>query len=57
MQSSYDIAETHKRENKSMFSAFLHYPDNIVIHSTRQTHLTLDPGGSFDFLRIAQLAQ
>ncbi len=35
----------------------LWYPDNIVIHSARLTHLTLDPGGSFDFLRTAQLSQ
>ena len=33
----------------------LWYPDNIVIHSTRLTHLTPDPGGSFDFLRTAEL--
>jgi peptide/nickel transport system substrate-binding protein len=33
----------------------LWYPDNIVIHSARLTHLTLDPGGSFDFLRTAEL--
>jgi peptide/nickel transport system substrate-binding protein len=33
----------------------LWYPDNIVIHNVRITHLTLDPGGSFDFLRTAEL--
>jgi len=33
----------------------LWYPDNIVIHSVRLTNVTLDPGGSFDFLRTAQL--
>ncbi len=33
----------------------LWYPDNLVVHSARLTHLTLDPGGSFDFLRTAQL--
>ena len=33
----------------------LWYPDNIVIHSARLTNLTLDPGGSFDFLRTAEL--
>jgi peptide/nickel transport system substrate-binding protein len=33
----------------------LWYPDNIVIHSTRLTNLKLDPGGSFDFLRAAEL--
>jgi len=31
----------------------LWYPDNVVIHSARLTHITLDPGGSFDFLRTA----
>ena len=35
----------------------LWYPDNIVVHSTRLTNLTLDPGGSFDFLRTARLQQ
>jgi len=33
----------------------LWYPDNIVIHSARLTNLMLDPGGSFDFLRNAEL--
>ena len=33
----------------------LWYPDNIVVHSARLTNLTLDPGGSFDFLRNAEL--
>jgi peptide/nickel transport system substrate-binding protein len=33
----------------------LWYPDNVVIHNARLTHLTLDPGGSFDFLRTAEL--
>jgi peptide/nickel transport system substrate-binding protein len=33
----------------------LWYPDNVVIHNARLTNLTLDPGGSFDFLRTAQL--
>jgi peptide/nickel transport system substrate-binding protein len=33
----------------------LWYPDNVVVHTTRLTNLTLDPGGSFDFLRTAQL--
>jgi peptide/nickel transport system substrate-binding protein len=33
----------------------LWYPDNVVVHSIRITNLTLDPGGSFDFLRTAQL--
>ncbi len=33
----------------------LWYPNNEVVHSTRLTHVTLDPGGSFDFLRTAEL--
>jgi peptide/nickel transport system substrate-binding protein len=33
----------------------LWYPDNIVVHNARLTNLTLDPGGSFDFLRTATL--
>jgi peptide/nickel transport system substrate-binding protein len=33
----------------------LWYADNIVVHSARLTNLTLDPGGSFDFLRTAEL--
>ncbi len=33
----------------------LWYPDNVVVHSTRLTGVTLNAGGSFDFLRTAQL--
>jgi peptide/nickel transport system substrate-binding protein len=33
----------------------LWYPDNVVIHSARLTNVTLNPGGSFDFLRTAEL--
>jgi peptide/nickel transport system substrate-binding protein len=33
----------------------LWYPDNIVIHSSRLTGVTLEPGGSFDFLHTARL--
>ena len=33
----------------------LWFPDNVVVHSTRLANLTLDPGGSFDFLRTAAL--
>ena len=35
----------------------LWYPDNAVIHSTRLTGVTLNPGGGFDFLRTAELAR
>jgi peptide/nickel transport system substrate-binding protein len=33
----------------------LWYPNNTVVHSSRLAHLTLDPGGSFDFLRTCTL--
>ncbi len=33
----------------------LWYPDNIVVHAARVSDITLDPGGSFDFLRTAKL--
>jgi peptide/nickel transport system substrate-binding protein len=33
----------------------LWYPDNVVVHSARLTNITLNPGGSFDFLRTAEL--
>jgi peptide/nickel transport system substrate-binding protein len=33
----------------------LWYPDNVVIHSARLTNITLNAGGSFDFLRTAEL--
>jgi peptide/nickel transport system substrate-binding protein len=33
----------------------LFYPNNQVVHSTRVSGVTLDPGGSFDFLRTAEV--
>jgi peptide/nickel transport system substrate-binding protein len=33
----------------------LWYPDNVVVHSSRLTGVTLNAGGSFDFLRTAEL--
>src|SRR6185437_1718343 len=33
----------------------LWYPNNQVVHSTRVTGVKLDPGGTFDFLRTAEL--
>jgi peptide/nickel transport system substrate-binding protein len=33
----------------------LWYPNNEVVHSTRLTGVQLDPGGTFDFLRTAEL--
>jgi peptide/nickel transport system substrate-binding protein len=33
----------------------LWYPDNVVVHSARMKGVVLNPGGSFDFLRTAEL--
>jgi len=33
----------------------LWYPNNEVVHSTRVSGVRLDPGGTFDFLRTAEL--
>jgi peptide/nickel transport system substrate-binding protein len=33
----------------------LWYPNNAVVHSTRLVGVKLDPGGTFDFLRTAEL--
>ena len=33
----------------------LWYPNNELVHSTRVTGVNLDPGGTFDFLRTAEL--
>jgi peptide/nickel transport system substrate-binding protein len=33
----------------------LWYPDNVVVHSSRLRNITLNVGGSFDFLRTAEL--
>ena len=33
----------------------LWYPDSVVVHSSRLTGVTLNAGGSFDFLRSAEL--
>jgi peptide/nickel transport system substrate-binding protein len=33
----------------------LWYPDNVVVHSARLHGVTLNAGGSFDFLRTAEL--
>jgi peptide/nickel transport system substrate-binding protein len=33
----------------------LWYPDNVVVHSARLTGVVLNAGGSFDFLRTAEL--
>jgi peptide/nickel transport system substrate-binding protein len=35
----------------------LWYPNNEVVHSTRLVGVTLDPGGTFDFLRTAELRE
>jgi peptide/nickel transport system substrate-binding protein len=33
----------------------LWYPDNVVVHTTRLSGVVLNAGGSFDFLRTAEL--
>jgi peptide/nickel transport system substrate-binding protein len=33
----------------------LWYPDNVVVHSSRLSNIRLNAGGSFDFLRTAEL--
>ncbi len=33
----------------------LWYPDNVLVHSARLRHVAPDPGGSFSFLRTAEL--
>lgn len=40
---------------QDMPSIPLWYPDNVVVHSSRLTGVTLNAGGSFDFLRAAEL--
>lgn len=40
---------------RDMPSLPLWYPNNEVVHSTRITDIKLDPGGTFDFLRTAEL--
>ena len=35
----------------------LWYPDVVVVHSDRLTHLHLEPGGTFQFLREAELSE
>jgi peptide/nickel transport system substrate-binding protein len=35
----------------------LWYPDNVVVHSARLTNVQLNAGGSFAFLRTAELRQ
>lgn len=35
----------------------LWYLDNVVVHTRRVTNLKLDPAGSYDFLRTAELTQ
>jgi peptide/nickel transport system substrate-binding protein len=50
-----DYIATQRLLAEDLPSIPLWYPDNVVIHSARLTHITLDPGGSFDFLRTAEL--
>jgi peptide/nickel transport system substrate-binding protein len=34
----------------------LWYLDNVLVHSQRVTHLSLNPPGNYDFLRTAEFA-
>ena len=50
-----DYVEVQKILAEDLPSVPLWYPDNVVVHSSRLTNITLNPGGSFDFLRTAEL--
>lgn len=50
-----DYVEVQQILARDLPSLPLWYPNNEVVHSTRLTGVTLDPGGTFDFLRTAQL--
>jgi len=50
-----DYVEVQQILGRDLPSIPLWYPNNEVVHSTRLSGVTLDPGGTFDFLRTAQL--
>ncbi len=50
-----DYVEVQQILARDLPSIPLWYPDNAVVHSKRLTGVKLDPGGTFDFLRTAQL--
>jgi peptide/nickel transport system substrate-binding protein len=50
-----DYVEVQQLLAEDLPSIPLWYPDNVVVHSSRLSHITLNAGGSFDFLRTAEL--
>ncbi len=64
MQANSETSETARKRDyievqqilaRDLPSIPLWYPNNEVVHSTRVTGVQLDPGGTFDFLRTAEL--
>ncbi|HEY4011200.1 MAG TPA: ABC transporter substrate-binding protein [Acidobacteriaceae bacterium] len=50
-----DYVEVQQILARDLPSIPLWYPNNEVVHSTRMAGVRLDPGGTFDFLRTAEL--
>jgi peptide/nickel transport system substrate-binding protein len=50
-----DYIEVQQILARDLPSIPLWYPNNEVVHSTRLVGVSLDPGGTFDFLRTASL--
>jgi peptide/nickel transport system substrate-binding protein len=50
-----DYVEVQQILARDLPSIPLWYPNNEVVHSTRVSGVQLDPGGTFDFLRTAEL--
>jgi peptide/nickel transport system substrate-binding protein len=50
-----DYVEVQQILARELPSIPLWYPNNEVVHSTRVVGVRLDPGGTFDFLRTAEL--
>jgi peptide/nickel transport system substrate-binding protein len=50
-----DYIEVQQILAEDLPSIPLWYPDNVVVHSSRLSNITLNAGGSFDFLRTAEL--
>ncbi len=50
-----DYVEMQQILARDLPSIPLWYPNNEVVHSTRVNGVRLDPGGTFDFLRTAEL--
>jgi peptide/nickel transport system substrate-binding protein len=50
-----DYVEVQQILARDLPSIPLWYPNNELVHSSRVTGIKLDPGGTFDFLRTAEL--